>query len=153
MTMAEAASNTMPDRVLQLVRYFPHPRARVFAAWTQPEQLVKWWGPKGVHIPHWEMDVRVDGGWETTMRNQDGSEFFVSGKYLEITPPERLVFSWAWTRDGVRGHETTVTVEFNDLEHGTELILTQELFESNDTRDLHNEGWSSSLDCLAEHLK
>ncbi|MDH3713021.1 MAG: SRPBCC domain-containing protein [Gammaproteobacteria bacterium] len=151
--MVELASDMMPDRVLQLTRYYPHPRERVFAAWTQPEQLVKWWGPESVHIAHWKFDVRVNGSWETTMRNQDGSEFFVSGKYLELTPPSRLAFSWAWTNDGERGHETTVTVEFNKKNNGTELTLTQELFETNDARDLHNEGWSSSLDCLAEHLR
>lgn len=151
--MADVASSMMPDHILQLTRHFPHPRERVFAAWTQPQQLVKWWGPKGVHIPHWEIDPRVGGSWETAMRNQDGSEFFVSGKYLEITPPSRLVFSWAWTNDDVRGHETTVTVDFEEKNAGTELTLTQELFESNNARDLHNEGWSSSLDCLAEHLQ
>ena len=151
--MAEAATQTMPDRVLQLVRHYPHPRDRVFAAWTQPEQLIKWWGPKGVHIPQYRIDLREQGEWETTMRNTDGGEFFVSGKYLEISPPARLVFTWAWRNDGVRGHETTVTVEFTETESGTEVALTQTLFESNESRDLHNEGWDSSLDCLAEFLQ
>ena len=151
--MAEAATQTMPDRVLQLVRHYPNPRDRVFAAWTQPEQLIKWWGPKGVHIPRYRMDVREQGEWETTMRNADGGEFFVSGKYLEISPPSRLVFTWAWRNDGVRGHETTVTVEFTESGGGTEVTLTQTQFESNESRDLHNEGWDSSLDCLAEYLQ
>lgn len=150
--MAEAATGGMPDRVLHLVRHYPHPRERVFAAWTEPAQLVQWWGPEGVHIAHCEMDVRVDGSWETTMRSEDGGEFLVSGRYVEITPPERLVITWAWTTDGERGHETTVTVEFNERPDGTGLVLTQTLFATNESRDLHNEGWSSSLDRLGEHL-
>ncbi|MDH3450795.1 MAG: SRPBCC domain-containing protein [Gammaproteobacteria bacterium] len=150
--MAEAVTDSMPDRVLQLVRHYPHPRERVFAAWAHPQQLVKWWGPKGVHIPHYRIDVRADGEWETTMRNEDGGEFFVSGKFVEISPPARLVFTWAWSNDGVRGHETTVTVEFEAKDGGTELRLTQAPFESNESRNLHNEGWTSSLQCLATHL-
>jgi len=150
--MTEAATNNTSECILRLVRHYPHPKERIFAAWTRPEQLVKWWGPKGVRIPHCQMDLHVDGGWETTMRNADGSEFFVSGKYLEITPSTRLVFTWAWRNDDIRGHETTVTVEFEEKDNGTKLTLTQELFESIEARRLHNEGWVSSLDCLSEHL-
>ena len=46
------------------------------------------------------------GAWATTMLNPDGSEHHVDGKYLEIRDPHRLVFTWAWTFDGERGHET-----------------------------------------------
>lgn len=151
--MAEAGTGEKPERILRLVRHYPHPRERVFQAWTDPAQLVKWWGPRGVSIPHYRMDVRVDGHWETTMRNEDGREFFVGGRYLEIVPPARLVFTWAWTTDGVRGHETTVTVELSEQGNGTELRLTQALFDTEEAHRLHGEGWSSSLECLADYLK
>ena len=150
--MTEAAKRTDPDHVLRLVREYPHPPARVFAAWTDPAQLVQWWGPQGVTIPYCEMDVRPDGAWATTMRNPDGSEHHVDGRYLEIDAPHRLSFTWAWTFDGERGHETVVTVTFNATDSGTELVMVQEVFESEEMRDLHGQGWNSSFDCLASYL-
>jgi uncharacterized protein YndB with AHSA1/START domain len=150
MAMAQA----IPDdaRVLHLSRNFAAPRDRVFRAFTVPKQLVKWWGPKGFTVPACTMDVRPGGAWRTVMRSPEGTDHIVSGIYREITPPARMVFTWAWEQDGARGHETLVTIEFSETPGGTRLELTHEVFETEDGRTRHRDGWSSCLDCLEQAL-
>jgi uncharacterized protein YndB with AHSA1/START domain len=150
MTMAQPRPNDAP--VLRLSRSFAAPRERVFRAFTAPTQLVKWWGPKGFTVPACTLDVRAGGAWRTVMRSPEGKDHIVSGVYREITPPKRLVFTWAWEEEGKRGHETVVTIELTETPGGTRLELTQEGFESETARDRHGEGWSSCLDCLDEAL-
>ena len=152
-SMAMAQPKPDDTRVLRITRTFDAPRERVFRAWTEPEQLVKWWGPKGCTVPEHSIDVRVGGAWRTTMRSSEGNEHVVAGVYREITPPERLVFTWAWETEGPRGHETVVTIELRERDGGTELQLTQELFETETSRDMHNQGWSSCMECLDETLR
>ncbi len=137
---------------LRMARQLSAPRERVFRALTEPEQLVKWWGPKGFSVPELTLDVRPGGAWRTIMRSPDGQDHIVSGVYREIVPPSRLVFTWAWETEGQRGHETVVTIELFDLPDGTRLDLHQEGFESADSRGRHEQGWASCFDCLEEAL-
>ena len=77
----------------------------------------------------------------------------MGGEYTEVTPPERLVFTWAWEDDhAADSPDTLVTVEFRDLGDMTEVALTHERFGSAESRDQHRHGWSSSLDCLEQAL-
>ncbi len=149
-TMTDTRGGAEP--VLRLERTFAAPRAAVFRAWTEPEQLVKWWGPRDYTVPVCEIDLRRGGAFRICMRGTDGGEHCMVGVYREILPPERLVFAFAWENDGAPGHETLVTVEFRDLGDETALTLTHEAFESADSRDAHGQGWSSSFDCLDDHL-
>ncbi len=150
---AGAAKSQPADRVLKLVRRFPAKPERVFRAFTDPKRLARWWGPKGFTVPVCEMDVRPGGRWLTTMRSPDGSDYTVSGVYEAIESPARLSFTWAWHEDGKRGHETLVTIALKPHGAGTELTLTQSRFESAGSRDLHEDGWSSALDCLVAYLR
>ena len=109
MTMAQPVLADAP--VLRLSRSFAAPRDRVFRAFTAPAQLARWWGPKGFTVPACTLDVRVGGAWRTVMRSPEGKDHIVSGVYREITPPERMVLTWAWEEAGARGHETLVTIE------------------------------------------
>jgi uncharacterized protein YndB with AHSA1/START domain len=130
-------------------RLIPAPPQKVFELWTDPEKLVKWWGPEGFTIPAHALDIRPGGSWRTTMKSPDGSLFTVSGIYRTIDPPRRLVFTWAWDDDkGTRGHETEVTVMFHPAPGGTRLTLVQQRFETVDGRDNHNKGWTSSFEKL-----
>jgi uncharacterized protein YndB with AHSA1/START domain len=150
--MASATSQPDESRVLQLSRRFAAPRERVFRALTEAAQLVRWWGPKGFTVPEHSLDVRPGGAWRTVMRSPEGENHVVSGVYREIVPPAHLVFTWGWETDGPRGHETLVTIELRERGDGTELVLRQELFESESSRDQHAHGWSSCFDCLEEAL-
>lgn len=140
------------EQALVLKRVFNAPPEVVFRAWTEPARIVKWWGPDGCTAPVCEIDLRPGGAWRTCILSSDGKEHFVGGIYTEIEPPEKLTFTWAWETDGVPGHEMLVAVEFHDRDGSTELVLTQTRFESPKSRDDHEKGWSSSLDCLQRIL-
>ncbi len=150
--MAMAKPKPDETRALHLSRILRAPRERVFRAWTDPAQLVKWWGPKGFTVPAWAMDVRPGGAWRTTMRSPEGKDHIVSGVYREILPPSRLVFTWGHETEGERGHETVVTIELFEVPGGTRLELSQEVFESVTSRAQHQHGWSSCLDSLEQAL-
>jgi uncharacterized protein YndB with AHSA1/START domain len=137
---------------LTIRRRFPHPREAVFRAWTDPEAVAAWWGPEGCTASVFEMDVRPGGAWRTGILVSEGKEHFVGGVYREVKAPERLVFTWAWENVGDSRHETVIVLEFFDRGGATELVLTQTRFESVESRDQHNKGWSSSFNCLAQYL-
>jgi uncharacterized protein YndB with AHSA1/START domain len=144
------STQTKDDTTLRLERIIAASPERLFALWTEPEELVKWWGPEGFTTPKHAIDVRPGGRWRTTMRRPDGTDHTVSGIYRAIEPPRRLVFTWGWDDDaGMRGHETEVTVTFEPVTGGTRMVLTQQAFADADSRDRHEHGWSSSFVCLA----
>lgn len=133
---------------LTLTRLFSAPRETVYRAWTDSTEMAKWWGPDGCSAPLCEIDLQPGGAWRSAILLPIGETKFVGGVYRTIQPPEKLAFTWAWEEDGVRGHETLVTLEFKDRRGSTELTLTQTGFDNTDDRDAHGGGWSSSLDCL-----
>lgn len=137
-----------PEATLRIERTFDAPRDLVFEAWTDPRHLARWWGPEGLTTPTCEIDLRPGGAWRTCMLNADQVEHWVQGRYQLIDPPEKLIFNWAWEEDGIPGHQTTVTIEFHDRGDQTDLVLLQEGFESEESCDMHRQGWSSSLNCL-----
>ena len=139
--------------VLKIERVFPADPEQLFAAWTEPEKLVAWWGPEGMATPVCEMDVKQGGSWLTTMRNDKGDEYTVSGIYRLIEPPTRLVFTWAWHDSGERNEqETEVILLFDAVEGGTRLRLEQRTFIDRESRDSHRGGWLSSFKDLARLL-
>lgn len=85
---------TAPDGAnwFEIVRDFEAPRALVWKMYTEPQHLVHFWGPKGGSVPRCELDLRVGGMWHHTMRFLGGNDYSYSSRYLEIVPPERLVY-------------------------------------------------------------
>jgi uncharacterized protein YndB with AHSA1/START domain len=143
------ATKTKDDVTLRMERIIAASPERLFELWTQPEELVKWWGPEGFTTPKQAMDVRPGGRWRTTMRSPDGKDHTVSGIYRALEPPKRLVFTWGWDDDaGMRGHETEITVTFDPTPGGTRMVLTQQGFADKDSRGRHEHGWGSSFVCL-----
>jgi uncharacterized protein YndB with AHSA1/START domain len=140
---------------LRLERNVAARREQVWEAWTTPSVLERWSAPAGMTIPGGAMDLRVGGRWEVTMEESGtGRKHVAFGRYLEITPPARLVYTHAWRQDsGGSSPETTVTVEFIEEGGATRVVLTQEGFENVGIRDGHGEGWSSSLDRLVELME
>ena len=142
-----------PERELRITRVFDAPRSLVFKAWTDPVHLARWWGPKGFTTISCHMDVRPGGTWFRRLRAPDGIEHCKQGVYREIVEPERLVFSYTSVdADGNRGHETLVTVTFDDFCGKTRLTLDQAVFEALAARDAHREGWSSCFERFADYL-
>lgn len=137
------------DCILRLERLIAGAPEEVFDAWVDPEILVNWWGPEGVTIPEYTLDVRVGGAWSTTMMSPDGDRNICSGVYKAIDRPSRLVFTWAWTQDdGSRGHETEVEITFEAEGDATRIKLLQQAFATAEQAAMHEGGWTSSFDCL-----
>ncbi len=100
------------ERELVITRTFDAPRRLVFAAWTKPENLVQWWGPKGFTLPTCEVDFRPGGAFHFVMRGPDGKDYPFRGSYLEVVEPERIVFQGIIHEE--LGHQTWTTVTFAD---------------------------------------
>ncbi|MEE2691256.1 MAG: SRPBCC domain-containing protein [Pseudomonadota bacterium] len=139
---------------LVLTRTFSAPRSLVWEAWTDPEHLSQWMGPREHPACSYECDLRVGGAWRARLRAADGGpDLTVGGVYREIVPAERLVFTFVWDEPhAAHGHNTLVTISLADKGDGTEMTLRQQFLPSIEERDGHAHGWSSSFDRLAEHL-
>lgn len=136
---------TSPEFSLQMSRLIQAPRERVFAAWIDAEKVQKWWAPPEVTCSGAELDVRVGGSYTIHMINEKGEEFSVSGSYIEIDQPNKLVFSWDWDDEDLRMGETIVTLQFMDRGESTEIMLTHEKFPSQELCDGHEMGWKEVL--------
>jgi uncharacterized protein YndB with AHSA1/START domain len=126
------------------------PPEKVYAAWTDPEKIARWIGPKQVVSARAETDPRVGGHYHFHMRTSDGEEHDVSGVYHEVVPNEKLVFTWAWKSTPER--ESRVTITFKADGDGTMLTLLHEQFFDEEARDRHKQGWSGSLDKLERYF-
>jgi uncharacterized protein YndB with AHSA1/START domain len=147
---------------LQLTRVFAAPRELVFKAWTDTNQFAQWFGAAacdGGSLQSMKVDARVGGKYRLQVRRADGEFFTTVGIYREVKPPERLVFTWAFEKDGsgeefgeVEPPEMLVTLEFRARGKQTELILTHEKFASVESRDRHEEGWARCLNELGKFV-
>ncbi|QKD01020.1 activator of HSP90 ATPase [Mesorhizobium loti R88b] len=128
------------DPAIIIARTFEAPRALMFKLFTDPYHLVRFWGPEGSTYPVCEMDVRPGGEWRLTMRFADGSEYPTNSVYLEITPPERIVYRDApldrsqW-QDSLAPAQMVTTIQFEDVGGKTRIVATVRA-NSIDARDM-----------------
>jgi len=125
---------------------------KVYAAWTDPQQIARWFGPSSVKAGtgHASIDARVGGRYRIGFTNEDGEHHEVGGVYREMAPNQRLVFSWAWHSTPER--ESLVTVSLKPDGDGTLLTLHHEQLFDQAARDAHEHGWIGTLDKLEKHL-
>ncbi|MEW6776600.1 MAG: SRPBCC family protein [Bdellovibrionota bacterium] len=158
------------ENVFMLSRTFDAPRELVFKAWTQPEHMQHWWGPKGAKVLHSKMDLRPGGTYHYCMQHPDAGELWGKFIYREITKPERLVFVSGFSdKDGnftrhpmsptwplemlsvitfvEQEGKTTVTIRWTPLNASG---VERKTFE--DGKPSMQQGWGGSLDQLAEYL-
>jgi uncharacterized protein YndB with AHSA1/START domain len=117
--------------------------AKVYAAWTDPAKMMRWFGPADAETLRAETDPKVGGRFRVLMRTSDGEEHDVSGVYREAVQGEKLVFTWAWRSTPER--ESLVTVALKPDGDGTVLTLTHEQFFDEAARDAHREGWTGAV--------
>ncbi len=138
---------------LRLTRTFQAPREKVFRAWTDPEVITQWWGPEGCSSPGAEIDLRTGGRYRIAMTTPEEKEIYSFGEYQEVTPPEKLVFTWIWEGPPeMEGVETFITLEFAEKGDETELTLIHERFPTQKDKENHEWGWNSCFDCLENML-
>ena len=126
------------DRELVVTRSFDAPARLVFEAWSKSELFQRWWVPKsmGMTLHSCEMDVRTGGKYRLSFG--DGMDFF--GRYIEVTPPSRIV--WTNEESGENGSVTTVTFEEKD---GRTLLVMSELYPSKEALDAAGTGAADAM--------
>lgn len=134
------------ERVV-LRRRLAAPPETVFAAWVRPEHMRQWLAPAdGMTHDFIDVDLRVGGLYRIGMRVAADRLVVVTGEYVEVDPPGRLVFTWTWERpNDYADHDTLVTVDFAAAAGGTDLTVTHERFPDGIMRDKHEHGWTGCL--------
>jgi uncharacterized protein YndB with AHSA1/START domain len=137
---------------LTLKRRLKAAPGKVFAAWTDPEKIVRWFGPTetAAGSVQAKMDVRPGGRYQMRFETCDGERHQVSGVYREVVPDSRLVFTWAWHTTPER--ESLVIITIVPDGSGSLLTLHHEQFSDEKAREGHERGWSGTLDKLERYL-
>ena len=166
--MAERTSSPAPESkesALVIERVFDAPRELVWKAWTDPEHVMRWWGPKGYTSPAAQIDFRVGGKYLWAMRSPEGQDVWSTGVYREIVPLKRMVVTNSFADENGNvvpaSHygmpadlplEMVATVTFEDLGGKTRLTLRHEGFPAGEMSEMAGAGWNESFDKLAESL-
>jgi uncharacterized protein YndB with AHSA1/START domain len=147
--MATPEAPTPSPTRLTVTRRFKASRQRVYRAWTEPELLMKWFAEGDYEWKIRELDLRRGGRYRFEGKTGD-KPWALEGTYLEVRPPERLVYTWKWEDDPALGGpgDTIVTVDFREHGAETELTITQEGFTNALALREHRTGWEGCLDRL-----
>ena len=146
-----------------ITRVFDAPRELVWKAWTEPEYVMQWWGPKGFTAPFCQMDFRVGGKFLCCMKSPDGQEFWNGGEYHEIVPHEKIVSSLYFSDEkGNKVDGAHYGIEHEAIEDANDVTLFEDLgngqtrvtFIGNETMESaresgQEEGWKQILDKVA----
>lgn len=149
--MVQPASEAPAPPPVRVSRTIQASRHRVFRAWTDPELLMRWFIEPDGEMQVRELDLRTGGRYALEGRDR-GKPWRIEGRYLEVVPPERLVYTWTWENDPALGDpvggDTLVTVEFLERGAGTEVVVTHERLATERARADHGAGWIGCLDRL-----
>jgi uncharacterized protein YndB with AHSA1/START domain len=126
-------------------------RSIVWKAFTEPDQLARWWGPSGFTIPSLEFEARVGESYRIEMQPPEGEAFYLGGEFRDVAPPARLGYTFAWEDPDPDDVENLVQLTFRELGESTEVLLNQGPFKTEARRGLHHDGWTDSFDKL-KHL-
>ena len=154
--MTALTVTTPTDREIVLTREFDAPRRMVFAALTQPELLVRWYGARGWHLVDCQVDLRVGGRWRFVSRGPDGEQMAQSGVYRVIELPDRLVYTELFDDQSYPG-ETLITHDLAERD-GRTTLTSSLLFATRMGRDKvlsypMKRGVAESFDRLAEMMR
>lgn len=151
---------------LLITRIFSAPRELVWKAWTEPERVMRWWGPKYFTSPICKMDFRVGGSYHFCMQSPEGEDFWSTGVYLEIIPLEKIVCTDSFADENGNVVPATyydmeedfpleleLTITFEDHNGNTKMILRHIGIPEGITQELTKQGWNESFDKLAEILE
>jgi len=133
--------------LVTLTRILNAPRERVFAAWTQPDLLCKWFGPTMDSECEAEIDLRIGGDYAVHINGFNGTRRTVHGKYLEIAPPARLVMTWHLS-GFAEADGSVITVDLRERDGKTEITVIHAQLPNEQMREAHTHGWNAGLNKL-----
>jgi uncharacterized protein YndB with AHSA1/START domain len=138
--------------VLEIKKTLKAPVEQVCSAWTEPEQISKWFGCDGATNKQISQDFRVGGDYKFEIFNPDGKPITMYGSFKEIVPNRKLVYSWNNNSVEFPANDTLVTVEFIGKGDTTEIILSHSKFVKAETVQGHSMGWTAALEKFAALL-
>ena len=148
-----ASSAPQSDELtLEMTRVLPAGRSVVFGAFSDPNELAKWWGPEGFSTPSLELRARVGAGYRIEMQPPEGDRFYLTGEFREVDAPARLAYTFVWEDPDPDDVGTVADLSFRDLGESTEVALRQGPFKTEARRRLHRDGWTDSFDKLERLL-
>jgi uncharacterized protein YndB with AHSA1/START domain len=133
---------------VRISKIMPAPREDVFAAWLDAEGMRSWMCPGDIKKTDSEIDARVGGKFRIAMHGEENT-YVMTGEYIEIDPPARLVFTW---KSNVTSGESLITLEFHDRGDESELVLIHERLPDAETAGNYEKGWGSIIEKLAASL-
>ncbi len=157
-SLKEFVEQAAAARQIVISRVFDAPRELVWEAWTDPGQVVKWWGPDGFTTTIEKMDVRPGGVWQHVMHGPDGTNYPNKSVFVEVVKPERIVYTHGGGREGGPGVHFEATWTFEAIADGRTRLTIRQLFPSAADRERivkefgAIEGGKQTLARLAEHL-
>ncbi len=131
-------------------RLFDVPREKLFRAFSEPEELARWWGPQGFTNTFEQFDLRPGGRWQFVMHAPDGTDYPNAKEFIEVSPPERVVF-----RHVQHAHGFTMTMTFVEVDGKTHLtwrMRFESLEEAERVRKFVEAANEENLDRLAAHV-
>ena len=161
MTDHKPATLTLPsDTEIAMERVFDAPREMVFKACTNPEAIAYWWGPRKYKTVVDVLEAHTGGAWRFLNIAADGEEHAFRGEFREITPPERISYTFEY--EGMPGYITLETISFEEIEDGRTRMSVLMTFDSKEGRDGMlesgmdggaNESWDKLDEYLAKELQ
>jgi len=136
------------EQRLRLERVLSAARSAVYRAHIDPELLARWWGPDGFSAPSVELDARVGGTYRIEMRPPQGDSFILSGEFIEVEPSTRLAYTFRWEPPDPDDQETLAVFSLRDVDGATAVTIEQGVFATQKRRELHEQGWTQSLNRL-----
>lgn len=159
------ANRPIANRTIEITRIFDAPRELVWRAWTDPQHVMRWWGPQHFTSPVCKIDLRVGGKYLFCMQAPDGQKFWNTGVYQELVAPERIVYTDSFADEQGNAvpasyygmgddipFEMIITVTFEEMDGKTKMLVCHQNLPG-EMGEMTIQGWNGSFDKLAESLK
>jgi uncharacterized protein YndB with AHSA1/START domain len=151
-TSARSSPARSAGLTLEIERVLRARPSVVFRAFSDADELAKWWGPRGFSTPSLVLHARVGAGYRIEMQPPQGAPFYLSGEFRAVDPLARLAYTFAWEDPDPDDLDTLVDLSFRDVGASTEVALRQGPFKTEARRRLHRDGWTDSFDKLERLL-
>jgi uncharacterized protein YndB with AHSA1/START domain len=157
------AAATTASETLQLKRHYKVSPEQLFAAWSEPAALNQWFGPQSHNCKVEKFEFETGGVYQIRLiptgevedpdcHGDTSQDSVCAGQFVEINAPHRIVMTFNWIENGADMGDTLLSIEFNSVKDGTDLVLTHEKIPSEELREAHKGGWQGSLECLEEFI-